>query len=167
MKWGMMLRIIFYCLLFTLIGIALHASVGNSLLVVAPDILLILVVRLAMYSKSVSAMILAFIVGIIADFATGVFIGPYAASYLLAYSLTAFISQKIYAEQIFSICILLLIASVLKAITYVAMVGMYTEFNILTLEFIYTSLYEIVFTIILAPLIVPLISVAFRSSVKS
>jgi rod shape-determining protein MreD len=137
-----------------LVGLAIQATVVHGLFpqAIAPDFLLILVLYLGVNFRSPFGAVGAFLLGLCADFATGKFVGPFAAGSVLAFALTVTLSNRVYAEKGFALVIIAFLACVVKGATYFIFEAIYPKIP-LSSSVITTILAEAGITAILAPII--------------
>ena len=154
-----MIRKIVVFLIAALIGLVIQAGFVHSLYpsAGAPDFILILVVLLAMRVQTPRGVLGAFCLGVLADFASGQFVGPNAAGCVVAFMLVVILTGKVYAERSLAVIFLTFVSSIAKSFTFVALLAVYAnvvliERNVLTLIFIEACLSAIVAPLVLKAL---------------
>jgi len=110
-------------------GLIIQGTLIHSLIpaAVAPDIILILSVFLALRFPSVWGMISVYAIGIAGDFASGQFVGPIACGCVVAFALTIYASKKVYLEHPVTLGLVILGVSICKSIVFLLMVSFYVE----------------------------------------
>lgn len=132
----------------------------------APDIILILVVLAAMSAPTTWGLIGAFVLGLLADFSTALFLGPNAAGAVVAFCFVVFWSRKVFADRWFAVSSLTFIASNLKSFVCLLMFALYAgvdfwNFNSLQIVFV-----EALGSAILAPIVMKLLYIRRASSTR-
>ena len=96
-----MTKSVLHYLLIAMIGLLIQSSVfrDNFLGIPAPDFVLLLVLCLAQRFQNTAGVFIAFGLGLLGDFASGQFLGPFAAGSVAAYSLLVYLSDKVFAEK--------------------------------------------------------------------
>ncbi len=157
-----MLRLIAIFTIAALLGLVVQATVVHGLFpsAIAPNFILILVVFLGLAARNSFGAVAAFALGVLADFASGEFIGPNAAGSIMAFLFTALISEKIYADRIPAIAILIFCSSLAKSLTFLVMLRIYLGVEVsqlLAAGSLETALLEAVFSALIGPVIVRLL----------
>ena len=150
-----MLRVIVVFGVATIAGLLVDATLIHGLFpsAVAPDFVLVLVVALAFHFRHAGGACGAFILGLIADFASGEFLGPNAAGCVVAFGLVVVISEKVYAERASAAILLGAAASSAKSLTFVLMLAMYLNVNVLSTHAAGVLLTEAVLSGLVTPVI--------------
>jgi rod shape-determining protein MreD len=147
-------------LLFFLLGIFIQATLIHSLFpdVVVPDFLVILVVFLGIRSRNPLGAVGAFLIGVGGDFATARFVGPFAAGSVIAFYLTVFIADHLFSEKGFTVAFTAFVASLAKNVAAGVLLLFYTDFDFFRWKLLSTLLLEALFTALLCPLILKVIT---------
>lgn len=127
-----------------------HSSFPGS---VAPDFILILSVAISFFYHTPIGVCGAFLLGIAADFASGLYIGPNAAGCVVAFCLVGMIANRVYADKIVAVFIITSICSVAKSFTYLLLVFFYVPDRVLPDDLLKLILLEAIFSGIMAPLV--------------
>lgn len=98
---------------------------------VVPGLVLILVLYLAFYETNIFGTFLVFGLGLLLDMCGGILIGPWAGSFVFVYGVTAFISQRIFAESFVALVVTSFVASLVSNFIYAALTVqvMHSHFN--------------------------------------
>lgn len=131
----------------------IHSSIPAA---PAPDFILILVVITALNYQNVFGMIGAFVLGLLADFASGLFIGPNAAGAVVAFSLIGVIASRVYADRGFGVMLITFFSCLVKSAVYAIMHVVYINgamHEILQLSVLKLVLIEAALTALVAPLL--------------
>lgn len=83
-----------------------------------PQGVLVCVVFLAFYEFSLAGVALAFFLGLLLDLSSGVLLGPWAGSYVIVYSVFAFLSQRLFVESAVVAMAVVAIATVLAGVAF-------------------------------------------------
>ena len=110
----MVKKILFYFLI-VIAALALQ-STFLSLGLIAPDLILILIVAISINYQSLVGLLICFSLGLIADFSSGVYLGPNAAAYTGVFCFIAGVSKRLFADRVFAILALTFMASILKSL---------------------------------------------------
>lgn len=102
----------------------MHATVPEF---VVPDILLVLVVFLGLFQRSVSGLSGAFSLGLLGDFASGVYLGPSAAGSVTAFMLSGLIANRVYAEKAPAVFFITAACSLVKNFTAMGLLAVYVR----------------------------------------
>jgi len=150
-----MLKHIGVIIILTLIGIVVQASFIHALspAAVAPDIFVVLSVYLALQHRTPKGAVCAFFLGVVADFASGQFLGPNAAGCVAAFFVAGTISERVYVERGLAMVLTVALAAIAKSLTFVTMLAFFVGVNILTSEMIKTIALEAVFSAMIAPVV--------------
>ena len=128
---------------------------------IVPDFIVVLLIFLALNYPTLSGLVGAFVLGLAADFASAVFLGPNAAGAILCFGLTVFISKKIYAENFVALGMLTVLGSLVKTGTVVLLLALYAHVNALAGVVSYMFI-EALLTGIVAPPTIKLLYFAKR-----
>ncbi len=147
-------------------GIFIQATLLHSVLpdMVAPDILMILAVFLGLRARNAWGALGAFTIGLGADFATGKFLGPFAAGSVVAFATTVFFANHFFSEKWFTVSITSFLASLTKNLTQATILCLFTDINLFSFQSLPIVLVEAMLTAVVAPLIVRLIGPRYSSS---
>jgi rod shape-determining protein MreD len=154
-----MLKTILVFFILSVSGIYLQSSLLPRILLleIAPDFILILVVWVALSSEVRSALLGAFFLGLLSDFASGVYLGPQAFGSVAACVLVQGFSRHVYADRSLSIAMVAGIASVIKQLSAIIMVISFTGFQLFFDLSILLMAGQAVFTALCAPLVLKFI----------
>jgi rod shape-determining protein MreD len=83
-----------------------------------PQGLLVCVVFLAFYEFSLAGVVMAFLLGLLLDMSSGVLLGPWAGSYVVVYTLFAFLSQRLFVESAIVAMAVVAIGTVLAGVVF-------------------------------------------------
>ncbi len=109
----MIKKAIFYFLII-IASLALQ-STFLSLGLITPDLILLLVIVISINYQSIPGLLFCFLLGVTADFSSGVYLGPNSAAYVAVFSFVASVSKRLFADRVFAIVILTFVASILKS----------------------------------------------------
>lgn len=144
----------------SLLGIILRAVFVDTFYpnLYAPDFILILVVALSIRAPNVWGLLGAFTLGLICDLATGSFLGPNAAGFIIAFGFMSIAATKMYADRIPAFMLLTLIASVIKSVIFLLILAYYVKAVPFSAPIIWAVVVEGILTSVFAPLILKLLS---------
>ncbi len=150
-----------------LAGLIVQATLVHSIspYAVAPDFIVILALYLGLRVQSPAGVLGAFLLGVAGDFASAQFVGPTAAGAVVVYGLTVIVSSKIYAEHPFTMGLLALFCSIADSLTYMLMLAVYIDVDMLTAEVLRGIGLEALLTALIAPVVVKLLEASVRSSI--
>ncbi len=122
-----MIRAIIIFLLFALVGLFIQSSVIHDSFpsALAPDFILILVVHLGLRFRTVPGLFGSFALGLLADFASGQYVGPHAAGAIVAFCLSGIIANRVYAEKNFALMLIAFLCCLAKSMTFIALLLLY------------------------------------------
>jgi rod shape-determining protein MreD len=145
-----------------IVGFFINATLIHSLApaAIAPDFITVLVVCLALRFRHAGGVFGAFLLGVLADFASAQFVGPNAAGSIVAFCFVLFLSNKIYIERTPSIMLVAFLAACAKSITYVLMLAAYASVNVMSAHVVGVILLEALFTGLIAPILFRLVNFA-------
>lgn len=128
-----MMRLIFIFFFISLVGLFIQGTMVRpvSPSAVAPDFLLVLVIYLALHFPSIWGLVGAYSLGLTQDFASGEYVGPSAAGMVVAFYFSVVISKKVYAENAIAVGLLVMVASILKSLTYALVFEIFLGINVL------------------------------------
>lgn len=128
-----MMRLLFIFVLVSLVGLFIQGTMVRpvSPSAVAPDFLLVLVIYLALHFPGVWGLVGAYSLGLAQDFASGEYVGPSAAGMVVAFYFAVVVSKKVYAENAIAVGLLVMIASVMKSLTYALVFEIFLGINVL------------------------------------
>lgn len=121
---------------------------------IAPDIIAVLIISLALCYQNVFGLLLSFLLGLASDFASAQAIGPSSAGGIVAFGLVVLISQKVYAERKLALAILTLVSSLAKSVVSHLMLAMYTGQNLFGISVLQKLFLEAFLTALIAPVII-------------
>lgn len=154
------MRVVFTFLFFTLIGLLINATIFHTTFPssTAPDFILILTVALAFYYPEKGGLILAFLLGLFADFASAQYLGPNAAGSVIAFCFVGLIANRIYADKFFAVMIITFVCSLAKLLTMLLMYYVYLlESFDSFLPLLKTVFFEAALTALFAPLVLKIL----------
>ena len=120
----------------------------------AIDLILILAIASTLKFEKNTSLIISFILGIIADFSSGLLVGPQAAGYVLASIITQIFSKNVFSEGYFSIAMISAGSVIAKEIFSNLIITMFSPNDdfLSRLYFVFSILpQEIILTIIIYP----------------
>jgi rod shape-determining protein MreD len=138
----------------------------------APDIIMVLVVVLGLHFRTVAAIIGAFCLGLLSDFASGQFVGPNAAASIVVFGLVGIIATRVYADRAIALMLIVFFCSLAKSVTVVSMYLFYLDDYISELTrfpVLRTIGLEAVLSALVAPLVLKLLFLGkpFRHFLRS
>ena len=138
-----------------LIGLIIQATLVHTIYpsAVAPDFIIILVTYIALRFRAWPGAIAAFCLGLLADFASGQFLGPNACGAVVGYLVVVGISGKVYAEKQMAMAILCFFASLAKSSVFLVMLFVYLDVAVLTQSVITTCFLEAIISAALSPFV--------------
>lgn len=153
-----MMRLALWIGAISLFGAVLNAALIRTIApsTVTPDFSLILTVIFALYFYSPAGVLVAFLLGIMVDFASAQFVGPNAAGCVMAFCAVGLIANRMYAEKWLALMIITFACSIVKSLTYVGFVSLYFPTQIGE-SIRNTVLGEAFVTAIFAPIIIGLV----------
>jgi len=83
-----------------------------------PNLLVILVVYLSFYRATPFAAVLAFILGLVLDFSSGLVLGPWAASFVIVFCILAILSDRIFVESKLAALLMVFLAAIAADVLY-------------------------------------------------
>ena len=149
------MRIIITFVLAALIGLTIQASVVHTSApaAVAPDFILILTVAIALFYHSPGGALGAFLLGMLADFASAQYVGPNAAGCVVSFVLVGLIANRVYADKVFAVFIIAYVCSLAKNMTALAMYAFYVPEFTFPQGIFRTMLLEALLSAVLAPIV--------------
>ena len=161
-----MWRIILIFVVLSIVGLFLQSTVPpfGSHSFVTPDLVLITVIFIGLYVRSVWGVLGAFSLGLLSDFATAQYLGPGAAGAMICYWIVVFVSQRVFVEHFIGLIILGFLASLGKQITYLALLLGFVGLKLTWWQISKTVLIEAAFTAVLTPMIVLMLHVLDNKS---
>lgn len=130
----------------------------------APDIILILVVMVALSAPTTWGVVGAFVLGLLADFSTALFLGPNAAGAIVAFCFVVFWSRKVFADRWFAVSALTFVASNLKSIVCLIMFALYAGVDFLNFNSLQILFVEALGSAFLAPIVMKLLYIRRSTS---
>ncbi len=154
-----MIRTIVLFVVAAMLGIFIQATIVHASFpaAAAPDVILILTVILGLRYRSVSGLFGAFLLGILADFASGQYVGPNAAGGIVAFLAVGSIASRVYAERALAVVMITFLCSLIKSLVLVSLFALYIKPDVLNLNLLNMILLEALFSGIVAPLVMKLI----------
>ncbi len=151
--------------LFCLIGLYIQGTLIKALApgAVVPDFIIVLVMFVALNFPSVLGIVGAFALGLAADFASGIFLGPNAAGAVCVFMFTAFVAKKVYAENFIAIAILGFLCSLAKTATVVLLLSLYVNVDVISGNTV-TVFVEALLTAIVSPIVMKLLQFTRRGA---
>jgi len=142
-------------LFLSLLGVFIQGSLFPKLLFfsAAPDFILILVVWVSLTYEDAAALLGSFLLGLLSDFASGIYIGPQAAGALLACVLIRAISKHVYADRFASVITVVILASIAKQAVARTIVLAFIGLQALDELGIGTFFFQAIFTGLIAPFV--------------
>lgn len=143
-----MFRLIVFSFFFCFAALFFQGSVihGNFPGAVLPDLVLVYVVYLALRFHNLSALFVAFLLGLLVDVLSARLLGPFAASYVLAYLAVYILVGRLFAKKLLVFAAIVFLASLFKSSMYLSIVYLYqiqhlsSSFIVMFLEALYTAL---------------------------
>jgi rod shape-determining protein MreD len=153
MEMILMLKKAILITLFCFFGLFIQSSVIHSNFpgFIAPDFILLVVVIIGLQSPGVGGLFVSFLLGLFADVASGVYLGPQAAGCVIAFCLTIGIAKRVFAEQSFAVASICFWASLAKTSTYLLLLMFYVSPELLTRGSLTILLLEALLTALVAP----------------
>ena len=150
------------CLLYglvLLIGLFFQSSVIGGVLptAVVPDVLVVLIVYISLKYRSVRGLFGVYCLGLLADLASGVYIGPNAAGSVVVFACSGILANRVYAERVFAIVFISMVCSVCKSLTVVGLILTYTDSMWEITPLIKTIVFEALATACVAPIVVKIL----------
>lgn len=110
-------------LLFFLFGLCALFVQGSVLKliypgIIVPNLLLIAVVYLSFFDVSISGALISFALGILADFGSGILLGPWAGAFVGVYGMLSALSQRFFIESPVPALVAVAMASILADLLY-------------------------------------------------
>ncbi len=151
-----MLRTIFIFFMLSVAGVYIQSSFFPKVFPfsLSPDFILVLVVWIALFKEERSALLGAFFLGLLSDFASGLYLGPQAAGSVLACMLVQGVSRHVYADRFFSIAMVSGISSLVKQLAARILVLSFTGFQSIFDISLYVLFGQAALTAAVAPLII-------------
>lgn len=150
-----MLRVVAVFVVSAFIGLLINATLVHSSFPgsIAPDFILILSVAISFFYHTPLGVVGAFLLGIAADLASGLYIGPNAAGCVVAFCLVGMIANRVYADKIVAVFIITSICSVAKSFTFLLLVFLYVPDRVLPEDILRLVLAEALLSGLVAPLV--------------
>lgn len=154
-----MIRFLTIFALVFLAGIFVQATLLRTLVPAAPapDFTVVLVCFLALRVGGVRGLLGAFVLGLLADFASAQFLGPCAAGATVAYLLVVFIASHMYADRAFSLALLAFMSAAAKSLVYVVMLQTVVGAQVSISNMLGTIALEALLTAVIAPFLLALL----------
>ena len=156
------MRNFFVFVIILILGLSLNSTVFHytNPSFIAPDIIVILSVIIAFYYPNVVGLFFAFILGLLADFASAKYLGPNAGGSVLAFALVGIIANRIYAEKMIAVGIIVFICCLAKSSFQYLMFYSYVKSEYIDYLYIFKIIFfESIVTGIFAPIIMKLLKV--------
>lgn len=147
-------------------GLFFQGSVISSTLpqAILPDILVILQVYISLRHRNVRGLLGVYLLGLLADMATGVYLGPNAAAAILIFAASGLLANRVYAERIFAMVFISFICSIVKSCAIASLLFYYTNYEFVLAPFIRVVFFEALATAFCAPIVIRILQ--FGSSFK-
>lgn len=100
-------------------GTLLHVFLPDYLI---PNFLVIIIVYLAFYEPNSRGAFLAFWVGLIFDFSSGILLGPWAGAAVVIFGIFSALSQRIFVESVLAAFLAVLVSSLVADTVFLAMI---------------------------------------------
>ena len=154
-----MIKAILLYTLVLLIGLFFQSSVISGILptAVVPDILVVLIVYISLKYRSVRGLFGVYCLGLLADLASGVYLGPNAAGAVVVFACSGILANRVYAERVFAIVFISLVCSICKSLTVVGLILTYTESMWEITPLLKTIVFEALATACVAPIVVKIL----------
>lgn len=138
-----------------LIGLLIQATMLHSVspTIIAPDVILMLVIFIGLSYQSALGAVGSFALGILADFASGKYVGPNASGCLFAFLLVVVVSKKVYAERWVAVTILSFFCSIFKSLTYISLMATYVSSSFFAGTELRRMFFEALLTALFAPIV--------------
>lgn len=161
-----MIRVALIAVIAGLLGLFIQSTFIHSAFpaAIAPDFILVLVVLLALRERNVAYVCLAFFLGILADLASGQFLGLNSAGAVVAFLLVGVISTRVYAERPLAIAFITFVCSLAKSAVCVLLLLTYVSSSVLTNDLWRIVLIEALLSAIAAPLLLYIFNFGARTS---
>lgn len=141
------LLVLLFGLIFVLLQGMFRHLVGEG--VPVPNLVLLLVVFLALHEGSLAGAVLAFLLGLELDLASGVLVGPWAGACVASFGVLASVSQRIFIDSRFVAVLAAFACSIISSVLYLFVVF---EFKPAVFTLAPFSLLEAMLNAALAPL---------------
>lgn len=135
--------------LFICLGVFIQSALGR-LFSFSPDFLLVLVIALAFLMQNAAGVIVAFFLGLLSDLSSGVYLGPFAASYVCVFCFAGAISRRVFADKFIAIMGITFMSCLVKSLVLTLFIYYFTENSILNLK---TYLIEAALCTLISPLV--------------
>lgn len=164
-----MIRLIIVFLVACFVGLFIQAALVHSSVpaAAAPDFILVLVVIIALNYQTVPGMLGAFCLGLLADFASGQFVGPNAAGAIVAFSFVGILASRVYADKGLAVMVITFLSSLAKSAVYALMHALYVNGatdELMQMKVFQLILLEALLSGLVAPIVIRLLSLTKPSS---
>ena len=149
-----MFGVIVLLMVYSILGIFIQTAppIFDTDILAKPDFLVMLIIFVSLSIRNIYGLVFCFVLGLIFDLSSAVYLGPNAAGAVFAFMFIHYISQKIFAEHFSGLFILGLVISFLKQ--SICLIFFYAfDINFGTYRLL-GGISEAVFTAILTPFVV-------------
>lgn len=150
-----MVRGILLYTFFCIFGLFLQSSVFHTFLPgsVMPDLICILVLGLALQSRSVAGLFGAFLLGLVLDFGSARYVGPNAGGAAAAFFIAVYVAERVYAEKGVAVLLLAFLCSLAKSSIVNLHLFFYAPGAEVTSNLFVTVILEALLTALFAPFV--------------
>lgn len=150
-----MIRVSTFFLLAAFVGLAVSSSLIHLSFpsAPAPDFVLVLVVALSLYYHNMFGLLGSFFLGLIADFASARYLGPNAAGCVTAFLFVGIVANRVYADKIFAVFIIVFLCNCVKAATGLLLLSLCVPHYHVPDGAVRTMVGEAAFSGLIAPLV--------------
>ncbi len=153
-----MFRLILTFFVAAIAGLFLQGSVLKNSVpsAIAPDLIVVLVATIGLRYRSVPGLFSAFALGLLADFASGLYLGPNAAGAVVAFMMSGVIANRVYADKGVALFLIVFLCSLSKSLVIVAMILLYVGRLQADTQVVWLMLIEAFLSALCAPVLVRL-----------
>ena len=150
------LRLVLVFLLLSILAVFIQGTMLSYFLppFLVPDFLVIIVVFLAFFELSVLGVTTVFLCGVVYDIASGVLLGPCAASFIVVFGIFAALSQRLFVESFFAAFFAVFFAALISDSVYLTLVDWV---DVDASQFLHLSVMRALVSGFCAPFIIPLL----------
>lgn len=158
-----MSKLIIFSFVYCLTAIFIQGSLlhGNFPGIVLPDLVLVFIVFLALRFHNLYALLVAFSLGLIFDAVSARFLGPYAASFVLAYLLVYLLVGRLFAKRAFVFALIVFLASIAKSSFYLLMLSAFKIDQEISLNLAHLIFKEALYSALFSVLILKVFHLVF------
>ena len=131
-------------------GAVFHSNFPN---LVVPDFTVLLVVYIGLHYQNIKGILLSFLLGLILDFASALYLGPHAAGCVFVFCITGVIAKRVFAEKTFAFVSITFWACLIKSAVYTLLLIVYVSGDLLNLGSLKVILLEALMTAFVAPFV--------------